>query len=138
MKFHKATLKDSQLIAEMNYQMIKDQKHRNSMNVTQLNRRMKKWLAGDYGAYLFLNEGKTIGYCLFHKTKEFMYVRQFYIEKTSRRRGLGLMALNWLRKNVWKKENRFRLDVLVGNERAIRFWEAAGFTKYCLTMELEK
>jgi GNAT superfamily N-acetyltransferase len=70
--------------------------------------------------------------------KEHLYIRQFYVEKRFRRIGLGKYAFGWLRKNVWKKEPRLRLDVLVKNGRGIGFWKAVGFKDYCLAMELEK
>jgi ribosomal protein S18 acetylase RimI-like enzyme len=130
--------KNALLLANMNRLLIRDEKHRNKMTLNQLAQRMKKWLSSDYQAFLFFKNGGVFGYCLFFKTKEYVYIRQFYIEKNSRRVGLGKKAMNLLRKNVWKKDKRLRLDVLVTNLRGISFWKAVGFKDYCLTMELNQ
>ena len=130
--------KDSSLLANMNRLLIRDERHRNKMTVRQLTQRMKKWLSSDFRAFLFLNGDKVFGYCLFVKTKEYVYIRQFYIERDSRRLGLGKKTMGLLRKTVWKKDKRLRLDVLVTNFRGISFWKAVGFKDYCLTMELNR
>jgi predicted acetyltransferase len=114
-----------------------DSKHRNPMNLSQLSRRMRRWLRSGYRAYFFKEDDRVIGYCVFIKEKEYLYIRQFYIERTARRQGLGRKAFQWLRRHIWKKEHRFRMDVLVGNKVAIGFWKSVGFKDYCLTMEKE-
>lgn len=130
----KATVRDSLVLAQMNLRLIRDEKHRNPMNVVQLKRRMQGWLRGEYTAYLFLESLDVVGYCLFKKIGNFVYIRQFYVDRGSRRKGLGRKAFGSLRKKVWKGR-KLRLDVLVGNKRAIGFWRAVGFKDYCLTME---
>lgn len=76
-----------------------------------------------------------MGYCVYRKEKDFLYIRQLYIERTYRRKGLGLKALRILRKTVWKKCPLLRMDVLVKNGPGVRFWRMAGFKDYCLTLE---
>src|SRR5208283_2565582 len=118
-----------------NHRLIRDEKHRNPMNQAQLARRMKKWLAKEYTAYLFTEREKIVGYCLFRKEKEFIYIRHFYIERIHRKKGLGRKAFNLLSKEVWKKTPVLRMDVLVGNRVGLHFWKDLGFRDYCLTME---
>jgi ribosomal protein S18 acetylase RimI-like enzyme len=127
---------NASLLANMNRLLIWDEKHRNKMTIRRLTQRMKKWLSSDYQAFLFLNKDKVFGYCLFVKTKEYVYIRQFYIKRDSRRLGLGKKTIGLLRKTVWEKDKRLRLDVLVTNLRGISFWKSVGFKDYCLTMEL--
>ncbi|HVZ81168.1 MAG TPA: GNAT family N-acetyltransferase [bacterium] len=105
------------------------------MNAAQLNRRMRGWLRGEYKGCVFEEAGSALGYCIYRKEKEFLYIRQFYIEPAHRRKGLGLRALRVLRKTVWKKYPLLRMDVLVDNGPGVRFWRAAGFRDYCLTLE---
>lgn len=135
MKIEKAKPDDSSKLAQMNYCLIRDEGHRNHMNRTQLTRRMRIWLKGDYHACLFNEHGKIIGYCLYRKENDFTYIRQFYIERDFRKQGLGRKAFDQLRKVIWKKASNLRLDVLVGNKSGIGFWKSMGFKDYCLTME---
>jgi len=137
MEYQKALLKDSRTLAQMNRRLIVDTRHRNPMNLSQLNRRMRGWLREGYRAYFFKRDGRVIGYCVFIKQKDYLYIRQFYIERAERRKGSGREALGWLRRHAWKRESRLRMDVLVGNRAAIGFWRSAGFKDYCLTMERE-
>jgi ribosomal protein S18 acetylase RimI-like enzyme len=108
------------------------------MTVHQLTLRLRKWFKLGYRAVLFTENEKVLGYCLFIKMKDFLYIRQFYVEKSSRRLGVGKKAITLLRKNAWLNERRLRLDVLVTNFNGIKFWKSVGFKDYCLTMELEK
>ena len=138
MNFKRATPQDSALLAEMNRNLIRDEGHRNAMNVTQLTRRMRGWLKGNYRAYLFELGTVLAGYCIFRKEKDFLYIRQFYIKPRFRRKGFGRKAFEWLCQRVWKNQPLLRLDVLVGNQAGIRFWRAVGFKDYCLTLERKK
>ncbi len=135
MIIYKAHPQDCHLLAKMNHQLIRDEGHRNPMNQTQLSRRMKKWLEGEYTAYLFTEREKIIGYCLYRKEKGFIYIRHFYIERVNRKRGLGRRAFNKMRKEVWDKTPVLRMDVLVDNRIGLHFWKALGFQDYSLTME---
>src|ERR1700677_4691710 len=98
MKIEKAKLADSSILAEMNYSLIRDEGHRNPMNRVQLMRRMRNWLKGKYRAFLFKEQGKIIGYCLFRKEEGFIYLRQFFIIRNFRKKGLGKKAFKLLLK----------------------------------------
>jgi predicted acetyltransferase len=131
----KAGFLDVATLGRMNLLLIRDSGHRNPMNQAQLARRMRKWMEGEYTAYLIKIRELPVGYCLCRKEKEFLYIRQFFIERAYRNRGLGRRAFHLLRKKAWKKAVLLRMDVLVGNKTGIRFWKALGFKDYCLTME---
>ncbi len=107
------------------------------MGLAELEQRMAKWLGGQYQAILF-EEGKlAYGYALFNEEPEYIYLRQFYVEREYRRRGIGRTAVGWLCRHVWGEGRRIRLDVLAGNEAGIAFWKSVGFGAYCLTLEKE-
>jgi predicted acetyltransferase len=97
---------------------------------------MQQWLSSEYEATLFEQEGETLGYALFRHDAEWVYLRQFFVCRSWRRRGVGRRAIEWLKQNVCHGE-RLRIDVLVDNTTAIAFWRSVGFVDYCLTMESE-
>lgn len=138
MSFQPATRSDISLLAELNRQLIRDEGHRNSMSLAQLEDRMVGWLDGEYQAILFEHDGTVVGYALYKEESEWLYLRQFFVVPDFRRRGIGRCALNWLMSHVWKNAERIRLDVLAGNTEAIAFWREMGFESYCLTMEQER
>jgi GNAT superfamily N-acetyltransferase len=132
--YRRATPADAGLLASLNWQLIRDEGHRNSMSGAELEGRMAGWLTGEYEAVLFENAGQALGYALFRREPEHVYVRQFFVRTESRRQGVGRDAFAWLVEHAWKGQ-RVRLDVLIGNSTGIAFWRALGFQDYCLTME---
>jgi GNAT superfamily N-acetyltransferase len=135
--FRHATVADAATLAQMNHRLIRDEGHRNRMTVPELRERMEGWLRGEYQVVVIELEGVPVGYALYRREPEFVYLRQFYVEPEYRRRGIGRAALAWLRENAWSDAPRIRLDVLVGNAAGIAFWRSVGFRDYCLTMEWE-
>lgn len=97
---------------------------------------MRGFLAGEYSAYLFEDDGGVVGYALFRWEPDHVYLRQFYVERDRRRGGIGRAAMGWLRANAWKDSPRLRLEVLCHNTAAIAFYRSLGFMDYCLTMEI--
>lgn len=132
-----ANLDDVAVLARMNQQLIRDEGHRNRMSLGELEDRMRYWLQTEYQAAIFEDEGAVVGYALFKCEPEWIYLRQFFVVPSRRRQGIGRNAIDWLRQNAWNDSQRVRLDVLVGNANAIKFWRSLGFTDYCLTMERE-
>ena len=136
MDYQPATLADASTLAAMNWQLIRDEGHRNPMTIAELEARMIRWLGDDYEAVLFREANQPIGYALYRHEPEYIYLRQFFIHPQCRRRGVGRMAIGWLRRNAWG-QNRIRIEVLVGNVTGLAFWRSVGFRDYCLTLELE-
>lgn len=142
------------MLAALNKQLIEDERHRNPMSLDQLTQRMAGWLAGDYRAAVFQEDETVVGYALVRPEAQHLYIRQFFIQRTHRRRGLGTAAIQWLRRQTLAGPPgsptatdpaapadsgplRLRIDVLIGNTQAIAFWRAIGFHDYCLTMEMD-
>jgi len=139
MEFRDATAEaDVELLAKMNRNLILDEGHRNRMNDAELKERMQSWLAAEYTAVIFSENDRSIGYALWRDDKDYIYVRQFYIQPEDRRKGYARSALQWLQQNRWGKETVIRIEVLVGNLTGIDFWRAVGFKDYCITMENKK
>jgi predicted acetyltransferase len=136
MTFRRATLDDCALLAELNHQLIRDEGHRNKMTVPELERRMKGWLASEYAAVLFENDGEAVAYALYREQAEEIYLRQLFVVRNQRRKGIGKEAFKILRSKIWPKNKRLTVEVLVENEAAVAFWRAAGYQDYCLTLEI--
>jgi GNAT superfamily N-acetyltransferase len=134
MNYRRATVADAPALAAMNWQLIRDEGHRNPMTVAELTTRMANWLAGEYEAILFEDSGQVVGYSLYRRESEYIYLRQFFVLAEHRRRGIGRAAIGWLRQHAWDG-GRVRVEVLVGNASGIAFWRAVGFADYCLTLE---
>jgi ribosomal protein S18 acetylase RimI-like enzyme len=135
MDYRTATRADVPLLARMNQQLIRDEKHRNQMTLPELEERMAGFLAGQYEAVLFSQADRACGYALFRREPDDVYIRQLYVDAEFRRQGIGRAAIEWLVVNRWAKAPRVRMDVLVDNERALAFWRAVGFEDYCITLE---
>ncbi len=136
MTFRSATLDDCALLAELNHQLIQDEGHRNRMTAPELEQRMRGWLAGEYRAVIYEDGGEVAGYALFREQPEEIYLRQLFIVRHRRRQGLGRGAVELLRSQVWPMNKRLTVEVLTANDRAIAFWRSAGYTDYCLTLEI--
>jgi predicted acetyltransferase len=139
MDIRAATLNDVSLLAKLNQQLQIDEAHRLRLEIPELERRMAGWLTNDgYEAVLFDRDGEVIGYALFRRETEHIYLRQFFVCRDVRRKGIGRQAIQWLSQNVWSDAPRVRVDVLINNQPGIGFWRAVGFRDYCLTMELQQ
>lgn len=130
-----ATKADCPALAVLNRRLIEDERHRNPMTLGELEQRMAGWLEGEYKAVIFSRGGMVLGYALYRREPEWYYLRQFFVDREFRRQGIGRTAMKWLMENAWQDAPRLRVEVLVGNARAIAFWHSVGFSDYCLTLE---
>jgi GNAT superfamily N-acetyltransferase len=137
MQIRLATVEDAETLGALNAQLIRDEGHRNAMTVPQLVQRLADWLRADYEAAIVEDRGIFVGYALYRREAEYVYLRQIFVRAESRRRGFGRSLFQWLLQNAWQAAPRIRIDVLVGNEAGRRFWESIGFREYCVTMEME-
>ena len=130
-----ATAEDALLLAPLNKQLIRDEGHRNPMDIDQLAQRMANWLRGEYRAVIFEEDSSPVGYALFRQEPEYAYLRQLFVHRDYRRKGIGRNAMHWLWRNAWSDTPRVRIEVLLGNATARAFWRAMGFQEYSITME---
>ncbi len=136
MTWRRATAADCPLLAELNHQLIRDEKHRNKMTVPQLVQRMRGWLEGEYVALLFEEGGEVVAYALYREEPDEIYLRQLFVVRHRRRQGLGKQAMHLLRSEIWPKTKRLTVEVLVANAAAVAFWRAIGYRDYSLKLEI--
>ena len=134
MEIIKAKLIDAEVLAELNKHLIEDERHPNPMNIVQLTQRMKEWLATDYTCYVVKQKGSIIAYCLYRDASGHYYMRQLYVDRAHRRKGIATQLLDWLYENVWT-DKKVRLDVLAHNEDAVAFYKRYGFRIGVFRME---
>lgn len=106
------------------------------MTVPELEQRMKGWLASEYAAVIFENDGENVAYALYREQPEEIYLRQLFVIRNQRRKGIGRKAMEILRSKVWPKDKRLTVEVLVQNVGAVAFWRAVGYKHYSLTLEV--
>lgn len=137
MKWRLAQAGDLRVLAEMNLQLIADEGHRNPMTVELLEERMRHWLAGEYRAALFVSGTSIDAYALFREDESGrIHLRQFFVMRSVRRRGLGREAFRLFRTEIAPRDKRIVLEVLTANAPARSFWASLGFQDYAITLEL--
>ena len=136
-KFRFAICDDVRLLAEMNQELIRDEGHRNKMGFEELKERMADFLQTGYTAVIVSQSCEDVAYALYKQEQDWMYLRQIFVKKYVRRKGIGRMLIEWLKDGPWKGSEIIRTDVLINNKSGLRFWEEVGFGAYCITMEME-
>ncbi len=107
------------------------------MDVAQLKKRMQAWLtSGGYTAGIFEEHREVVAYALFREDESEVYLRQLFVVRHRRRQGVGRRAVEIFLSQLWPKEKRLTVAVLVHNEAAISFWRAVGYTDYSLHLEI--
>ncbi len=106
------------------------------MSVAELEQRMRGWVASQYGAILFEDYNEVIGYALYREEPDEIYLRQFFVARHLRRKGIGRQAMDILRSQIWPKNKRLTVEVLAHNTGAIAFWRAVGYKDYSLALEI--
>ena len=134
MEIVRAGLADVEILGGRNKQLIEDERHPNPMDVPQLTRRLEEWLATDYICYLAKQNGSILAYCLYRDDGDHYYMRQLYVGRGHRRKGIATRLLDWLYGNVWT-DKRVRLDVLAHNTEALAFYTRYGFRTGVFRME---
>jgi GNAT superfamily N-acetyltransferase len=136
MTFRTATLDDCPRLAELNHQLIRDEGHRNSMSVPELEQRMRGWISREYRAIIYEDAGGVVAYALFREQAEEIYLRQLFVVRHRRGQGIGRQAVAILRSQIWPKTKRLTVEVLVANQRAVKFWRSVGYADYALSLEI--
>jgi predicted acetyltransferase len=137
MNFRRAIINDAALLAELNHLLLHDENHRNKkMSIPELEQRMRSWLAAEYAAVIFEQDGEVVAYALYREEPEEIYLRQLFVARNQRRKGLGRKVVEILRSKIWPTNKRLTVDVLVQNTAAIAFWRAVGYQDYCLALEI--
>lgn len=130
----KAGMGQVEELAELNRQLLADERHPDPVTTAQLTERMASWLQDGYVGHVARRGGGTVGYCLHRDAGRYYYLRQLFIVRAHRRRGLATELLNWMYANVWTGKP-VRLDVFAHNGQAVAFYKAYGFRTAVLRME---
>ena len=137
----KATINDITALAEMNEQLIHDERSLNTINVRQLELRMQTWLDGSWSAIMIYKNDDLIGYLMYQQREDDYYpdqrvifVRQYFVQRAYRRRGIGRQAFDLITEQYFPVDASVRLDVLATNSEALSFWEDLGFTQYAMSL----
>lgn len=133
-----ATINDARLLAEMNRMLIEDEGADNPLHVDQLEERMHRWLSSEaYRAVLIHHHENVVGYVLYRETQDefdaaqtIIHVRQFFINRAYRRRGIGRSAFEQVASSHFPPGAIITLDVLSSNVQGRAFWERLGFQAY--------
>ena len=136
MTWHRARADEAALLARMNAELIVDEAHPNPMSPLELETRMRGWMAGEYSAIVFEQEGAPVAYALFRDNEgRGILLRQFFVVRERRRESIGRRAFELLVSEVLPHGTRVVVEVLSGNARALAFWQAVGFVDYARTLE---
>lgn len=127
MNLKKCSAQDAEKLAELNKQLIEDEKSDNKMSLGELQDRMKSFLETDYAAYFFMEGGSIIGYALVNVRAAPLYLRQFFIARNFRRSHKGRQAFELLLDEL--KTDKIDLEVLSWNEAGLKFWQSCGFAE---------
>lgn len=136
MEIKKCSLDDCPKLAQFNKQLIEDEGHDNPMNTDELQKRMADFISGEYQAVYFIENNLTVGYALVKMTASPYYLRQFFICREFRRRGLGRLAFNKLLEYLCV--DTIDIEVLSWNKIGIEFWKSLGFQNRSNYMHYEK
>ncbi|MFF2091329.1 GNAT family N-acetyltransferase [Paenibacillus sp. NPDC058174] len=126
---------DLDLLAALNKQLIEDEGHDNAMNFEQLKERMQAFIRTDYEAYKFEHDGEIIGYALVNHLRQPLYLRHFFICRSSRGKGYGKLAFKQLLQLL--NTTNIDIEVLHGNKVGYEFWKSLGFKERSIYMRLE-
>jgi GNAT superfamily N-acetyltransferase len=138
-----ATVADAPRLGGMNRHLCDDERSRNRMSVAALVVRMERLLSEGWRAVLFQEQSNPIGYSLFRIGSDNydpaipeVYIRQFFIVRERRNRGVGRQAFTLLTTSVFPPGSQIHLDVLATNPRGRLFWESVGFQHYSTALRL--
>ncbi len=134
MEIDRADASHVEELAELNRQLIEDERHPNPMTPTELAERMVRWMDEGYTCHVARDGGTIAGYCLFRDDGKHYYLRQLFVARGHRRRGIATALMDWMYANVWSGKP-VRLDVFAENEEAVAFYRSYGFRVAVLRME---
>ena len=130
----KATDADLDFLAEWNWQLIRDEGHRNRMTPAELKERMREWLKGEYTAFLFSAGDEPVAYSVHKEDDDGVFLRQLFVARGRRRSGIGRAVMECLFA-LWRGR-RLSVNVLCANRPALEFYRSLGYRDYYLCLEI--
>jgi GNAT superfamily N-acetyltransferase len=133
--FRVAAAADLPQLASWNKQLIEDEGHDNTMSLEELVARMRNWLTTEYQALIFEDPAAPVAYALLRDTPEWVHLRQFFVARDRRRRGIGARAVALLRDSVIPPDKPVIVEAMAWNHPALSFWRAVGFADRYVGLE---
>ncbi|MCJ7608683.1 GNAT family N-acetyltransferase [Candidatus Bathyarchaeota archaeon] len=121
----------------MNRELIEDEGHRNRFKpISWLEQRMRGFLTGEYKAVVFKIDERPVAYALYLDEGDHIYLRQFFVCRDQRRRGISRESFETLKKRIWPRDKPVTVGVLIENRVEYAFWKAVGFKDYSMELEM--
>ena len=76
-----------------------------------------------------------VAYALFRDAPEWIHLRQFFVARARRRRGIGARAVALLRDTVFPRDKPVIVEAMAWNQPALSFWRAVGFADRYVGLE---
>jgi GNAT superfamily N-acetyltransferase len=107
------------------------------MSLEELVVRMRNWLTAEYQALIFEDPAAPapVAYALLRDTPEWIHLRQFFVARDRRRRGIGACAVALLRDSVFPPDKPVIVEAMAWNQPALSFWRAMGFADRYVGLE---
>ena len=134
-QYRQASSRDASALAPLNAALIREEGHRNPMNLRELTERMRYRIDAGYLAAVVEDQSGVAGYALCRHQAEFVSVYQLYVVPSERRQGLARNLVEQIQR--LSLGQRLRACALVHNGAGIAFWHAIGFHNYCIGLERE-
>ena len=141
-----AQLSDLPQLAKMNSCLVDDQGSENPFSLKEYEDRFREWLDTNiWTVDVFLHDGQVMGYSVYQERTDYydpkeavIYIRQYYIERSHRRLGMGKAAFQILIDTRFPKHvQSIALDVMATNSAGQNFWKKMGFNEYFISMKRE-
>jgi len=132
-----ATVSDVPLLARMHRQSVEDECGKPYPSLSECEAEIERCLGGKGEAILFQVGGADVGYTLFQREPEGIFLRHFFVCREHRRQGIGRTAIQWLITEAWQRPARVRLVVHVKNAAGHTFWRVVGFSDWLIDMKME-
>jgi GNAT superfamily N-acetyltransferase len=87
------------------------------------------------GAGMTAAGSASVAYALLRDTPEWVHLRQFFVSRDRRRRGIGARAVALLRDSVIPPDKPVIVEAMAWNHRALSFWRAVGFADRYVGLE---
>lgn len=135
MSIRPAGIDDLDALARMNVDLRADERIDNVMTDAEVKNRMRGFLRGKtYRVHVFQENSGIVGYSVVDITKTPAYMRQFFIDRNSRRKGLGRKFFHMLMGALGV--DTIDVEVLAWNEAAVEFYKKIGFSPRYVGMRL--
>ncbi len=135
MSIRSAGIDDLDALTRMNVELRADERIDNVMTDAEVKERMWGFIRGKtYRVHVFQEESNIVGYSVVDVTRTPVYMRQFFIARNSRRRGLGRKFFHILVGLL--DVDAIDVEVLAWNETAVEFYKKIGFSRRYVGMRL--